>query len=285
MARADHDLVELLTADYSFLNERLAAYYGIEGVSGGEMRRVALPPGSHRGGLLTHGSLLISTSNPNRTSPVKRGVFVLENLLGKEVPPPPPNVGNLEDAHREGREPKTIRDRLALHREKAACSACHAHFDPVGLALENYGNLGQWRMQDAGEPVDPNTTLVTGESIAGAADLSRSLAARKDLFYRCLTEKLLTYRARPWSGADRRRHRRPDRRPAFGRGGQILHAPLGRDRERAVPDTSGRLGPDPVPEAGALPVPPPPEKRKGPVRKKFANRQQPPAKTERVEKP
>jgi hypothetical protein len=194
VAREDRDLTELLTADYSFLNERLAAYYGVPGVAGEEMRRVTLPPGSRRGGVLTHASLLISTSNPNRTSPVKRGLFVLENLLGREVPPPPPAVGNLEDAKAEGKVPKTLREQLAAHREQKSCAACHAHFDPIGLALENFDNTGRWRDKErSGEPVDPKTTLVTGEEVAGAADLSRVLADRKAVFYQCLTEKLLTY--------------------------------------------------------------------------------------------
>ena len=117
VAREDRDLTELLTADYTFLNERLAAYYGVTGVKGEEMRRVTLPDGK-RAGVITHASVLISTSNPNRTSPVKRGLFVLENLLGREVPPPPPAVGNLEDAKVAGKTPKTLREQLAAHREQ-----------------------------------------------------------------------------------------------------------------------------------------------------------------------
>ena len=292
VAREGRDLIELLTADYSFLNEGLAAYYGIEGVSGDEMRRVFLPADSHRGGLLAHAGLLISTSNPSRTSPVKRGVFVLENLLGKEVPPPPANVGNLEDAHREGREPKTIRDQLAAHREKPACASCHAHFDPVGLALENYSNIGLWRELDAGEPVDPRTTLVTGESIAGAAELSRSLAARKDLFYRCVTEKFLTYAlGRGLEPTDAVTVDRVVVRLSAegGKFSTLLSAVI---ESPPFLMRRGDSGQAMAPRRAALPEPPPPEKRKGPVRKKGGNRQQPPvkaeqtpAKTERVEKP
>ena len=285
VAREDRDLVELLTADYSFLNERLAAYYGIEGVTGDEMRRVSLPPGGHRGGLLTHGSLLISTSNPNRTSPVKRGVFVLENLLGKEVPPPPPNVGNLEDAKRDGLEPKTIRDQLALHREKAACASCHAHFDPVGLALENYGNLGQWRKEDAGQPVDPRTTLVTGESIAGPDELSRGLAARKDLFYRCAVEKLLTYAL--GRGLEPTDAVTVDRIAArlSAEGGKFSTLVSAMIESPPFLMRRGDSGRTMTPRRSALPEPPPPEKRKGRVRKKAADRQPPPVNTEKVEKP
>ena len=192
IAREDRDLLELLTADYSFLNEDLARHYGIDGVRGDEMRKIALPAGSRRVGVLTHGSVLLSTSNPNRTSPVKRGLFVLENLLGREVPPPPPNVGELEDPRRAA-EPKTLREQLAKHRAQASCAACHNHFDPIGLALENFDNTGRWRDKDFGLPIDPSTVLASGEAIAGAADLSRALADQKDVFYRCVTEKLLTY--------------------------------------------------------------------------------------------
>lgn len=194
VAREGRDLVELLTADYSFLNQRLAEHYGVEGVRGDEMRLVKLPPESRRGGLLTHGSLLISTSNPGRTSPVKRGVFVLENLLGKEVPPPPPDVGDLEDARVDGRRPRTLREQLAVHREQASCASCHAHFDPIGLAMENYDHLGRWRDKErSGEPVDATATLVTGEAVAGSIELEKALAARPEVFYRCVAEKLLTY--------------------------------------------------------------------------------------------
>ncbi|HUR53153.1 MAG TPA: DUF1592 domain-containing protein, partial [Gemmataceae bacterium] len=192
VARSDRDLTELLTANYTFLNDRLAAHYGIKGVDGGEFRKVALPADGRRAGILTHASVLLSTSNPNRTSPVKRGLFVLENLFGREVPPPPPDVGNLEDA-KGAKELKTLRDQLAAHREKKSCAACHAHFDPIGLALENYDSAGRWRDRDNREPIDAKTELVTGEAITGAVDLGRVLAGRKDVFYRCVTEKLLTY--------------------------------------------------------------------------------------------
>jgi hypothetical protein len=193
VARQDRDLTELLTADYTFLNERLAAYYRIPGVKGEEMRRVSYPSDGRRSGVLGHASVLISTSNPNRTSPVKRGLFVLENLLGREVPPPPPDVGNLEDAKADGKTPKTLREQLAIHREQRSCAACHAHFDPIGLAMENFNNIGWWRDKDGREPIDAKAELVTGEEVNGPADLGRVLAARKAVFYRCVTEKLLTY--------------------------------------------------------------------------------------------
>jgi hypothetical protein len=193
VVREDRDLVELLTADYTFLNERLAAHYGVRGVTGDEFRRVPLPADGRRAGLLGHAGVLLATSNPNRTSPVKRGLFVLENLLGREVPPPPPNVGSLDDAKGTAGTPKTLREQLAAHREQKSCAACHAHFDPIGLALENYDTVGRWRERDHGEPVDARTELITGEAVAGPVELAKALAGRKDVFYRCVTEKLFTY--------------------------------------------------------------------------------------------
>lgn len=196
VARQERDLIELLTADYTFLDEQLAAFYGVAGVKGEQMRRVSLPADSHRAGVLTHASVLIATSNPNRTSPVKRGLFVLENLLGREVPPPPPAVGNLEDVKSAGQQPQTLREQLAAHRSQKACAACHAHFDPIGLALENFDNTGRWRDQErSGAAIEAKSELLSGEVVSGAADLARALAGRrrKELFYRCVTEKLLTY--------------------------------------------------------------------------------------------
>jgi hypothetical protein len=194
VARSDHDLVELLTANYTFLNEPLAKFYGIPGVTGDEMRLVSLPPESHRAGVLTHGSVLVSTSNPNRTSPVKRGVFVLDSILGTPPPPPPAAVPDLEESKKHGdADLKTLRAQLAAHRADKACAACHAHFDPIGLALENYSYLGRWREKERGEPVDASGTMVTGETFKDFAGMQAVLATRKDKFYRCITEKLMTY--------------------------------------------------------------------------------------------
>ena len=194
VARSDHDLIELLTANYTFLNEPLAKFYGIPNVAGEEMRKVMLPPESHRGGVLTHGSILVSTSNPNRTSPVKRGVFVLDNILGTPPPPPPAAVPDLEEAKKHGdAELKTLRSQLAAHRADRACAACHAHFDPIGLALENFSYLGRWRDKERGEPVDASGKMVTGEEFTNFAGMQTALASRKDKFYRGVTEKLMTY--------------------------------------------------------------------------------------------
>jgi hypothetical protein len=193
IARTDRDLVELVTADYTFVDKPLADYYGLSGHPGYGFQRIELPPESNRGGLLTHGSFLVSTSNPNRTSPVKRGLFVLENLLNAEPPPPPPDTPSLDEAVTPAGAPKTTREQLAVHRENPACASCHAHFDPIGLALENYDVIGRWRDAENGEPIRPDEVAVTGQQLTGIQDLRGFFASRKDRFYRGTTEKLLTY--------------------------------------------------------------------------------------------
>lgn len=190
-------LVELLEADYAFLNERLARHYAIEGVAGNDMRKITLPAGSPRGGVITQGTILATTSNPNRTSPVKRGVFILENLLGVPPAPPPPNIPPLESDEDNDDEfvgMPTLRETLARHREDPLCSSCHNRMDPLGLAMENFNALGLWREHDRGKPIDPSGTLATGESFASIQELKHLLATnyRRD-FYRCLTEKMLTF--------------------------------------------------------------------------------------------
>ena len=195
IVRQDHSLVELLDSDYTFLNERLAKHYGIDGVKGDAMRRVALPPGSPRGGVLTQGTMLIVTSNPDRTSPVKRGLFILDNILGIPPPPPPPNIPPLEDAGKKlkGRTP-TLREALALHRSMPSCASCHNRMDPLGLALENYNALGRWRDKESGQPIDPSGRLVTGEEFKGLGELKHILVDRhRRDYYRCLSEKMLIY--------------------------------------------------------------------------------------------
>jgi hypothetical protein len=193
LMRGDHDVMELVTARYTFLNEALARYYELPPIAGAEMRRVALADDSHRGGILTQGSFLAVTSNPTRTSPVKRGLYVLDSLLGAPPPPPPPNVPNLEEAGRDGARPHTIREQLALHRESSACAACHARMDPIGLALEGYDAVGRWREEDAGHPIDTSGTLPTGEAVDGAPALRAFLVGRREQVYRALTRKLLTF--------------------------------------------------------------------------------------------
>ena len=195
VVRENRPLVELLDADYTFLNERLAKVYGIDGVRGDSMRRVPLPKNSPRGGLLTQGTVLTVTSNPDRTSPVKRGLYILDNILGSPPAPPPPNLPSLEEsgAGASGKNP-SVRELMVLHRESPACFACHARMDPLGLALENFNALGRWRDEERGGPVDASGELLTGESFRGVRELKKVLVANHRLeFYRCLTEKLLTY--------------------------------------------------------------------------------------------
>lgn len=193
--REDRSLAELLDSDYTFLNERLAKHYGIENVTGNELRRVTLPPDSPRGGVLGQGTVLAVTSNPTRTSPVKRGVFILENILGLPPPPPPPDIPPLEDAAKNAnnRNP-TLREVLALHREQPLCSSCHNRMDPLGLALENFNAMGMWREKEQGQPIDAAGKLITGETFSNVRELKRILASKHQLdFYHALTEKLLTY--------------------------------------------------------------------------------------------
>jgi len=195
IVRENRSVLELVDSNYTFLNERLADYYGIEGVEGRRMRKVELPAGSPRGGVLTQGTMLTVTSNPTRTSPVKRGLFVLDNLLGTPPPPAPPGIPELEESAKKfgDREP-TLREVLQMHRESALCSSCHSRMDPLGLALENFDALGNWRDTDNGRTIDASGSLVTGEAFNNMQDLKRILStAQRHNFYRCLTEKMLTY--------------------------------------------------------------------------------------------
>lgn len=189
--RRNESLLRLLDADYTYLNEELARHYGIEGVTGTPMRRVALKDG-RRGGVLTQASVLTLTSYPQRTSPVLRGKWVLEEMLGTPPPPPPPNAGALppDDAPKEG---MTFRQRLEQHREKPQCFSCHARMDPIGFGLENFDAIGRWRDEIGGTPVDATGVLANGEKFSGPAELKKHILARKDLFTRNLVEKMLSY--------------------------------------------------------------------------------------------
>lgn len=195
--REDRSLLELLESDYTFLNERLAKHYGLTNLNvvGDQLRMVPLPPGEVRGGLLTQGAVLVVTSNPTRTSPVKRGLFVLDNLLGAPPPPPPPDVPPLEDATKALKgQTLSLRQTLALHREQPLCSSCHNRMDPLGLALENFNALGLWRDQERGQPIDASATLPTGEAFTDVRQLKSILARHHaEEFYHAVTEKLLTY--------------------------------------------------------------------------------------------
>jgi mono/diheme cytochrome c family protein len=193
--REDRSVLELLDGNYAFLNEKLAQHYGIKGVEGDEVRRVELPADSPRGGLLTQGTFLAVTSNPTRTSPVKRGLYILDNILGSPPPPPPPNIPTLEAAGEKikGHAP-TVRELLDQHRRDPLCHSCHARMDPLGLALENFNALGMWRDTENSRPIDASGTLLSGETIDGIRQLKKILAEQHRLdFYRCLTEKMLTY--------------------------------------------------------------------------------------------
>lgn len=186
----DRSVLELLDADYTFLNERLARHYGIEGVTGAEFRRVSLAD-RRRGGVLTHASVLTVTSNPTRTSPVKRGKWILEQLLGTPPPPPPAAVEPLAEGPTA--EGTTLRQRMEQHRANPNCAVCHAKLDPLGFGLENYDPIGAWRSDEHGQPIDASGELPDGSRFSGPEQLKDLLLARRDDFVRAFAEKLLTY--------------------------------------------------------------------------------------------
>ena len=189
--REDRSVVDLLTADYSFLNERLAAHYGVGGVYGSHFRRVAFADGI-RGGLLGQGSVLTVTSYPNRTSVTMRGRWLLANILGAPPPPPPPDIPALKEAGADG-QPRSLRERMELHRKNPACAACHQRMDPLGFALENFDALGKWRDASDGAPIDPSAAFPDGSRFEGLRGLRTLLAAHKEDFARTLSAKLLAY--------------------------------------------------------------------------------------------
>jgi hypothetical protein len=190
--REDRSVLEFIDANYTFANERLARFYGVRAPPGGEFQRVSLK-GPRRGGLLTQASILTITSNPTRTSPVKRGKWVLENILGTPPPPPPPNVPELKDDHAAVLS-GTLRQRMEQHRADPNCASCHARMDPIGFGFENYDAIGAWRDRDGDFPIDATGKLVSGESFSGAAEFKTVLLKKKRAeFVRCLTGKMLTY--------------------------------------------------------------------------------------------
>jgi len=191
--REDRSAVDLLTADYTFVNERLAKHYGIPGIYGSQFRRVKLtgPVGEERRGLLGQGSILTVTSEANRTSPVKRGKFILEAILGTPPPAPPPNVPPLKE--NEGAQAMSVRARLELHRKNPPCAGCHAVMDPLGFSLENFDGVGEWRTKEPGGAVDPSGQLADGTKIDGPVALRNAIMKHPEQFVRTLTEKMLTY--------------------------------------------------------------------------------------------
>ena len=213
VVREDRSVLEFLTSRTTFLNERLARHYGIPNVAGSHFRRVTLPDGT-RGGVLGHGSVLTATSYANRTSPVTRGKWILENLLGAPPPPPPPDVPELEETA-EGGEVLSMRQRMEQHRKNPSCAVCHAQMDPLGLALENYDAVGRWReLSESSQPIDATGVLPDGSAFDGPAGLRGVLAGRSEEFVTTMTEKLLIY--------------------ALGRGLEVADAPVVRQIVRRV---------------------------------------------------
>ncbi len=193
----DRSVLEFIDSDYVFVNSDLSKLYGLPNIEGSEIRRVELPEDNPRGGVLTMGSVLTVTSNPTRTSPVKRGKWILENILGAPSAPAPPNIPALEETLAEAGDRKlTQREAIEIHRADSLCASCHARMDPLGLALENFNGFGRFRSLEYGQPIDPAGELITGETFDGIVDLKRALIEKHQLeFYRTLAEKLLTYTA------------------------------------------------------------------------------------------
>lgn len=210
--KENNSVTDLLTSDETFLNEQLARHYGIPGVYGSRFRPVKLTD-ENRFGLLGKASILAVTSYTTRTSPTIRGKWLLENILDAPPPAPPPNVPSLESSNKDGK-PLSVRQMLEMHRANPVCASCHARMDPLGLSLENFDAIGQWRGTDAGHPIDPSGVLLDGTKVAGPQELRQALVAQKTLFVKTVTEKLLTY--------------------ALGRGLQYYDAPTVRAIDRAA---------------------------------------------------
>ena len=191
--RQDHSVTDLLTANYTFVNERLAAHYNIPNVRGDYFRRVELPD-SRRWGLLGKGAILMITAYPNRTSPVLRGAFVLESIMGTPPAPPPPNVAAFKE-NKEGEQAKTVRQIMEAHRANPACNSCHGIMDPLGFSLENFDSIGAWRVKDkfAGTLIDAGGKLVDGTEVGGPDDLRKALMRHPEQFVQTMTEKLMAY--------------------------------------------------------------------------------------------
>jgi hypothetical protein len=189
IVKDDRSVLEFLDADYTFVNEHLAKHYGIPNVNGSEFRKVSLPD-RNRGGLVTQTSMLLVTSNPTRTSPVKRGKWIYENILGLAAPPPPPDVPELPET----KELKgTLRQQMEQHRANPNCSVCHAKLDPLGFGLENFDAIGAWRDADNKQKIDASGVLPDGGKFNGPAELRKILLAKADLFRHCFSEKLATF--------------------------------------------------------------------------------------------
>ena len=193
VVREDRSIIDLLDADFTFVDERLATHYGIPDIHGSRVRRIALPENSVRRGLLGHGSILTVTSAANRTSPVVRGKWILDNLLGAPPPQPPPGVETNLEKDPEQVKVTSLRQRLEQHRANPVCASCHKVMDPIGLSLENFDHTGKWRTEDAKVPIDASGQLVDGTRLDGPATLRRALLERGDVFATVAVEKMLTY--------------------------------------------------------------------------------------------
>jgi hypothetical protein len=189
--RENRSVLDLLNANYTFVNERLAKHYGIPNVYGTQFRRVTLRDQT-RMGLLGQGSILTVTSYPNRTSPVLRGKWILENILGTPPPPPPPNVPPLKE-NEDGVKPRSVRELMEEHRKNPACSGCHAVMDPLGFSLENFDGIGEWRGKDQSGPIDASGQLADGTKVEGPVTLRQAITRYPEQFAGTVTEKLLTY--------------------------------------------------------------------------------------------
>jgi hypothetical protein len=186
----DRSIIDLLNADYTFINERLARHYGIPNIYGSQFRRVAITDPQRRG-LLGQASILTVTSYPNRTSPVQRGKWILTNILGTPPTPPPPGVPELKESG--AAAPTTLRERMEAHRANAVCAGCHKVMDPIGFSLENFDAIGRWRTSDEGAKIDPKGVLYNGMNVSGPQDLRAMLTARPENFAGIAVERLLTY--------------------------------------------------------------------------------------------
>ena len=186
-------VTELLTADYTYLNQRLARHYGVNGITGDDFQRVTITD-SARQRILGHGSILTVTSFPHRTSPVLRGKWIMENILGAEVPAPPDDVPALEENAADAIDILSMRERLAKHRDNPACAGCHNMLDPLGFALEKFDGVGRYRdLDEGGLPIDASGVLADGSPIDGPADLRKAIADKPEIFVKTFTSKMLTY--------------------------------------------------------------------------------------------
>jgi hypothetical protein len=189
--REDRSVLEFIDADYTFLNDRLARHYGVPGVKGSYFRRVDLTASEHRGGVLSQGAVLLVTSYPTRTSPVLRGKWILENILGTPPPPPPPNIPPLADSA--SNSARSLREQLEKHRADRACASCHARLDPLGFSLEQYDGIGRFRTEEDGAQIEASGALPDGTAVNGYDGLKKVVLDRRDEFVECLTAKMLTY--------------------------------------------------------------------------------------------